>query len=110
VQFTDVIARAKGGERRAQAALGRVGEYLGVGIGNVSAGLGLTRVVVSGRITAAWEFVREQLSEAVARSLVGRVAGLSVEPSEPVGAGLGGALEVAAEHHLANLAAQNGAA
>jgi len=110
VQFADVIARAKAGERRARAVLGRVGEYLGVGIGNVLAGLGLAHVVVSGRIAGAWEFVREPLNQAVARSLAGRVAGLSVEPSEPVGAGLGGALEVAAEHYLTTLAAQNGAA
>lgn len=110
VQFADVITRAVAGERRARAALGRVGEYLGVGIGNVMSGLGLARVVVSGRIAGAWEFVREPLHGAIARSLAGRVEGLSVEPSEPAGAGLGGALEVAAEHYLTNLVSQNGAA
>src|SRR5215213_1569689 len=51
-------APAKAGERRAQSALRRVGGYLGVGIGNVMTGLGLSRVVVSGRISAGWEFVR----------------------------------------------------
>lgn len=48
VQFCEVVARAKAGERRARSALSRVGGYLGVGIGNVMTGLGLSRVVVSG--------------------------------------------------------------
>ena len=110
VQFAEVVARAKAGERRAQAALGRMGEYLGIGIGNVMTGLGIARVVVSGRVVAGWEFVREPLNEAVARSIAGRGAGLSVEPSDPAGAGLGGALEVATEHYLTTLVAENGAA
>jgi glucokinase len=74
-QLEDIISRAKAGERRAQATLGRVGEYLGIGIANVAAGVGLSRVVVSGRIGMAWQFVREPLNEAVAGSMVGRVGG-----------------------------------
>jgi hypothetical protein len=41
--------------------------------------------------------MREQINNAVAQSMAGRLHGWSVEPGEATGAGLGGALEVAAE-------------
>ena len=110
LQFTEIIARATAGERRAQATLERVGEYLGIGISNMVTGLGVARVVVSGRISDAWQFIEGPLDGAIARSMAGRVPGLSVEPGGPTGAGLGGALEVAAEHYLTTLVTQNGAA
>jgi predicted NBD/HSP70 family sugar kinase len=91
------VARAEGGELRAQRTLERVGEYLGIGIGNVIMGLGVARVIVSGRLVYGWKFMREQIHNAVAQSMAGRLQGWSVEPGEATGAGLGGALEVAAE-------------
>jgi predicted NBD/HSP70 family sugar kinase len=109
-RFTDVVARAEVGERRAQATLNRVGMYLGIGIGNVIGGLGIARVVVSGRIVAGWKFIEEPLREAVSRTIAGRLTHWHVEPGESTGAGLGGALEVAIEHHLTTLAAQATAA
>ena len=95
--FVEIVARAEGGELRAQRTLERVGEYLGIGIGNVITGLGVTRVIVSGRLVYGWKFMREPLHNAVALSMAGRLHGWSVEPGEATGAGLGGALEVAAE-------------
>lgn len=73
-------------------------------------GLGLSRVVVSGRISGGWEFVRGPLKNAIKRSMAGRLAGLSVEPRELAGAALLGALEVAAEQYMTTLTAQTGAA
>src|ERR1044072_4803407 len=96
-RFVEIVARAEGGELRAQRTLERVGEYLGIGIGNVITGLGVTRVIVSGRLVYGWKFMREQINNAVALSMAGRLHGWSVEPGEAEGAGLGGALEVAAE-------------
>ncbi|MFL6337352.1 MAG: ROK family protein [Pyrinomonadaceae bacterium] len=96
-RFVEIVARAEGGELRAQRTLERVGEYLGIGIGNVIMGLGVTRVIVSGRLVYGWKFMREQIHNAVAQSMAGRLHGWSVEPGEATGAGLGGALEVAAE-------------
>ena len=96
-RFVDIVSRAEGGELRAQRTLERVGEYLGIGIGNVIMGLGVTRVIVSGRLVYGWKFMREPLHNAVALSMAGRLHGWSVEPGEATGAGLGGALEVAAE-------------
>jgi predicted NBD/HSP70 family sugar kinase len=96
-RFVEIVARAEGGELRAQRTLERVGEYLGIGIANVITGLGVTRVIVSGRLVYGWKFMREPLHNAVALSMAGRLHGWSVEPGEATGAGLGGALEVAAE-------------
>jgi predicted NBD/HSP70 family sugar kinase len=99
-RFVEIVGRAEGGELRAQRTLGRVGEYLGIGIANVITGLGVTRVIVSGRLVYGWKFMREPLHDAVAQSMAGRLSGWSVEPGEATGAGLGGALEVAAEGFL----------
>lgn len=96
-RFVEIVARAEGGELRAQRTLERVGEYLGIGIANVITGLGVSRVIVSGRLVYGWKFMREQIDNAVAQSMAGRLHGWSVEPGEATGAGLGGALEVAAE-------------
>jgi predicted NBD/HSP70 family sugar kinase len=96
-RYVEIVARAEGGEIRAQRTLERVGEYLGIGIANVIAGLGVPRVILSGRIVYGWKFISEPLHNAVAQSMAGRLSGWSVEPGEASGAGLGGALEVAAE-------------
>jgi predicted NBD/HSP70 family sugar kinase len=99
-RFVEIVGRAEAGELRAQRTLERVGEYLGIGIANVITGLGVTRVIVSGRLVYGWKFMREPLHDAVAQSMAGRLSGWSVEPGEATGAGLGGALEVAAEGFL----------
>src|ERR1043166_8004881 len=68
--YAEVVARAEGGEARARRTLERVGEYLGIGIANVIVGLGVPRVVVSGRITLGrrctlgWRFIRGPLRAA----------------------------------------------
>lgn len=100
LRFMDIVGRAEAGERRAQATLARVGEYLGIGIGNVISGLGVPRVVVSGRVVYGWKFIEEPLRMMVARTMAGRLAKWSVVPGEPTGSGLGGALEIAVEQYL----------
>jgi glucokinase len=103
-RFVEIVARARDGESRAQTTLARVGANLGIGISNVITGLGVSRVVISGRIVHGWEFLRKSLEEAVARTMAGRLSVWSIEPGEATGAGLGGAIEVAIEHHLTELA------
>jgi len=100
-RYVDIVAKAESGEMRAQRTLERVGEYLGIGIGNVIAGFGIPRVILSGRVVYGWKFVETSLKEAIGHSMAGKLAGWCVEPGEPTGAGLGGALEVAAEEFLA---------
>jgi predicted NBD/HSP70 family sugar kinase len=102
-RFVDIVARAEGGELRAQRTLERLGEYLGIGIANVITGLGVSRVIVSGRLVYGWKFIKGPLREAVGQSMAGRISGWSVEPGEPTGAGLGGAVEVAADEYLARV-------
>jgi predicted NBD/HSP70 family sugar kinase len=98
--YIEVVARAEAGELRAQKTLERIGEYLGIGIGNVIMGLGVPDVIISGRIVYGWKFLHEPLRAAVAQSMAGKVAGWSIEPGEPTGAGLGGALEAAVDGFL----------
>ena len=106
LRFVDIVSRAEAGEMRAQATLERIGEYLGIGIGNIISGLGIARIVVSGRIVFGWKFIKEPLHQAVARTMVGRLATWFIESGEPTGAGLGGALEVVIDQHLATMVAQ----
>lgn len=100
-RFVEIVGRAEAGELRAQRTLERIGEYLGVGIANVIMGIGVAHVIVSGRVVYGWKFIREPLLAAVRQSMAGKIAGCSVEAGEPTGAGIGGALEVAAEEFLA---------
>ena len=102
-RFVEIVARAEGGELRARRTLERLGEYLGIGIANVITGLGVSRVIVSGRLVYGWKFIEGPLREAVGQSMAGRISGWSVEPGEPTGAGLGGAVEVAADEFLARV-------
>jgi predicted NBD/HSP70 family sugar kinase/plasmid maintenance system antidote protein VapI len=106
LRFVDVVARAEAGETRARVTLQRIGDFLGIGIGNIISGLGIARIIVSGRIVFGWKFIEESLREAVTRSMVGRLAIWSIEPGAPTGAGLGGALEVVIEQHLADIASE----
>ena len=99
-RYVEIVARAEAGDLRARRTLERVGEYLGIGIGNVIIGLGVPRVIVSGRVVHGWKYVGGPLRQAVAQGMAGKLAGWSVEPGEPGGASLGGALEVAADSFL----------
>lgn len=107
LRFRDVVARAETGELRARSTLQRVGQSLGVGIGNIICGLGVPQVVVSGRIVRGWKFIQEPLREVVGRTMAGRLARWSVEPGEMSGSSLGGAIEVAIESYLLGLRLQS---
>ena len=48
--------------------------------------------------------MQKAIEDAVAGTMAGRLSNWSVEPGQPTGAGLGGALEVATEHYFAELA------
>ena len=103
MRFSDVVARAFAGERRAQMTLERVGTHLGIGIGNVICGVGIPHVVVSGELVHGWKFIEAPARAAIAMSMAGRLSDWSLEPGDSHGAELGGALEVAIEHYLISL-------
>jgi predicted NBD/HSP70 family sugar kinase len=100
-RYVEIVERAEAGEIRAQKTLERIGEYLGIGIGNVITGLGVPNIILSGRIVCGWKFIRESLRKAVGQSMAGKLSDWSVEAGEQSGAGLGGAFEIAAEEYLA---------
>lgn len=94
-RFLDIVRKAQNHEAKAIEALQTTGKYLGIGIANVIIGVGIPRVVVGGRLVYGWEFIKKSLFEAIERSMAGKIRNWGVEPGEPKGAGLGGALEVA---------------
>lgn len=101
-RFIDIVAKAENGDTRSRRTLEKIGDYLGIGIANVIMGVGIPRVIISGRLVYGWQFIEKPLKEAIARSIVGKLDGWSIEAGEPAGAALGGALEVAVEEYLTN--------
>ena len=102
-RFVEIVAKAENGENRSRRTLEMIGDYLGIGIANVIMGIGIPRVVISGRLVYGWQFIEGPLREAIKRSIVGKTEGWSVEAGSPAGAALGGALEVAVESYLASV-------
>lgn len=101
-RFVEIVSKAENGEIRAQRTLEKIGDYLGIGIANVIMGVGISRVIISGRLVYGWKFIERPLHEAIGRSIIGKIDGWRIEAGEPAGAAIGGALEVAVEEYLAN--------
>lgn len=101
-RFVEIVSKAENGEIRAQRTLEKIGDYLGIGIANVIMGVGIPRVIISGRLVYGWNFIKAPLYEAIERSIIGKTKGWSIEKGEPEGAAIGGALEVAVEEYLAH--------
>ncbi len=100
LRFVEIVGRAEGGETRARRTLEKIGHYLGIGIANVIMGIGISHVVVSGRLVYGWNHIKEPLREAIKKSIVGKTADWTVICGEPKGSALGGALEVAVEEFI----------
>jgi predicted NBD/HSP70 family sugar kinase len=99
-RFVDIVAKAEVGDVRSRKTLEKIGDYLGIGIANVIMGVGIPRVIISGRLVYGWKFIEEPLVAAVNRSIVGQLHGWTVEAGEPAGSAIGGALEIAVEEYL----------
>jgi predicted NBD/HSP70 family sugar kinase len=102
-RFVEIVSKAENGDIRSRKTLEKIGDYLGIGIANVIMGVGIPRVIISGRLVYGWNFIKEPLNAAIQRSIVGKIDGWSVEAGEPAGAAIGGALEVAVEEYLSTL-------
>ena len=102
-RFVEIVAKAENGDNRSRRTLEMIGNYLGIGIANVIMGIGVPRVIISGRLVYGWRFIEQPMREAIERSIVGKTSGWSVEAGEPAGAAIGGALEVAVESYLATI-------
>lgn len=102
-RFVEIVSKAENGDNRSRRSLEKIGDYLGIGIANVIMGIGLPRVIISGRLVYGWNYIKEPMYEAIGRSIVGKFEGWSVEAGEPVGSAIGGALEVAVDEFLTSL-------
>jgi predicted NBD/HSP70 family sugar kinase len=102
-RFVEIVTKAENGEMRSRRTLEMIGDYLGIGIANVIMGIGIPRVIISGRLVYAWRFIEEPMNAAIDRSIIGRTEGWSVEAGKPVGSAIGGALEVAIDEYLKTL-------
>jgi predicted NBD/HSP70 family sugar kinase len=77
----DLLARARGSDVKARAALEATGRYLGIGLAAVINALDPSAVYVGGEITAAWELVEPTMRAAVAeRALTRAVAATPIRP------------------------------
>ena len=102
-RFVEIVSKAEVGDVRSRRTLEKIGDYLGIGIANVIMGIGIPRVIISGRLVYGWKFIEEPLNAAIRRSIIGKIDGWSVEAGEPVGSAIGGALEVAVEEYLSTV-------
>ena len=62
----DLIARARGGDAKAMAALLSTARYLGLGLGSVVNAIDPSHVYISGEITAAWDLIEPTVRAALA--------------------------------------------
>jgi predicted NBD/HSP70 family sugar kinase len=81
----DLIARARGGDLKARAAVQATGRYLGVGLALIVNGFDPAAVFVGGEITAAWDLIEPAMLEAFAeRALTPAVAATPIRPVPPI--------------------------
>lgn len=102
-RFNEIVSKASVGDTRSRRTLEKIGDFLGIGIANVIMGVGIPRVIISGRLVYGWPFIEEPIKAAINRSIIGKVKGWSVEAGEPAGSAIGGALEVAVEEYLSSI-------
>lgn len=77
----DLIARARGGDPKAAAALQATARYLGLGLAGVINVLDPSRVYIGGEITAAWDLIDTTVRAALAeRTLTPAAASTPIRP------------------------------
>ena len=81
----DLLARAKGGDPKAAAALQATARYLGLGLANVINVLDPARVYIGGEITAAWDSIESTVRSAMAERAL--TPGAASTPIRAVGSG-----------------------
>jgi predicted NBD/HSP70 family sugar kinase len=77
----DLIARARGGDSKARAAIQATGRYLGAGLVSVVTVFDPARIYVGGEITAAWDLIELDVRAALAeRALTPAAAATEIRP------------------------------
>lgn len=81
----DLIARARGGDGKALAALLSTGRYLGLGLGSVVNAVDPEQVYIGGEITAAWDLIEATVRAGLAERALTPPAGatpITIVPPE----------------------------
>ncbi len=81
----DLIARARGGDGKALAALLSTARYLGLGLGSVVNAIDPAHVYIGGEITAAWDLIEATVRSALAERALTPPAGatpITIVPPE----------------------------
>lgn len=79
--FTDLINRAHAGDRHAVEAITESARYVGIGLGNLLAGLNPEEIVMSGQITRAWDLIEMPMRAAIARNIQHNLTAAKIRPS-----------------------------
>ena len=59
--FSELLAEARAGQRRALATFEETARYLSLGISNIGFAFNPSEIIVAGRITAIWKVIRSQV-------------------------------------------------
>jgi predicted NBD/HSP70 family sugar kinase len=82
ITFSELITRAREGDRDAAAALQQTGEYLGIGIALLVNGLNPEMIIVSGEISHAWDLIEADVWRNLRiRALAGNLNSMKLLPS-----------------------------
>jgi predicted NBD/HSP70 family sugar kinase len=81
IDIQNIVELAANGEKHAVEALRETAKYLGNGISNLIVGLSPQVVVVSGRITKAWDTISDQLYRVAERSVLAGLPPTVLMPS-----------------------------
>jgi len=81
VEVADIVELAINGEKHAAEALKETVHYLANGISNLIVGLSPQVVVVSGRVTRAWEMIEAQMKRVTERSVLAGLPPTQLVPS-----------------------------
>ncbi|MDM7922968.1 MAG: ROK family transcriptional regulator [Pyrinomonadaceae bacterium] len=81
IDMQSIVELASNGEKHAVEAIRETGKYLGNGISNLIVGLSPQVVVVSGRITKAWDTFADQLYRVTERSVLAGLPPTDLMPS-----------------------------
>jgi predicted NBD/HSP70 family sugar kinase len=102
-RFYEIVSKAENGDIRSRRTLEKIGEHLGLGLANVVMGIGIRRVIISGRLVGGWKFFRETMAASLDRSVIARFDDVTVEPGSADGYGVKGAFAVAAEQYFSKI-------
>jgi predicted NBD/HSP70 family sugar kinase len=101
--FTDLLARAERGDRRAGEAVDRMAHWLGRGMRMLIAGLAPDRIIVSGELTRSWNRVAPIIeAEVRQQSLPGARTPAVMAADDDGAARLRGAVALVLQRHFGN--------